>query len=62
LVSVAVFWSGLPPVLAAGGALLGWAGRNAVSGARVSRIAVVLGALALAADVLVYVGDATGIF
>ena len=32
LLTVAVFWTGLPPILAAGGILLGWAGRNADRG------------------------------
>lgn len=55
--SIAVFWTGLPPVLAAGGALLGWAGRNAERGRGLCRAALVIGALALVADVAVYVTD-----
>ena len=51
--SVAVFWSGLPPIFAAGGALLGWAAR----GRALAKAAIVIGALALAADLVVYVTD-----
>ena len=29
LLSIALFWTGLPPILAGAGALLGWAGRDA---------------------------------
>jgi hypothetical protein len=57
LLSVAVFWTGLPPVLAAGGALLGWAGRRSERGAGLCRAAIVIGALALVADVAVYLLD-----
>jgi hypothetical protein len=52
LVSVVVFWTGLPPILAAGGGLLGWAGRDAARGAGRSRAAVI-------ADVAILVGDTT---
>jgi hypothetical protein len=62
LASVAVFWSGLPPVLAAGGAFLGWAGRDTIRGAGLSRLAVAIGGLAVVADVVVYIGDATNLF
>ena len=57
LLFVPVFWSGLPPILAAGGALLGWAGRNATRGRSMCRLAVAIGCLALVADVVVYVAD-----
>ncbi len=57
LLSIVAFWSGLPPILAAGGALLGWAGRNAERGRGLCRAALVIGALALAADLAVYVSD-----
>jgi hypothetical protein len=56
LVTVAVFWSGVPPVLAMGGIVLGWAGRDARRGG-MSRAAVAVGLLALAADVAIYVQD-----
>lgn len=57
LVSIAAFWSGLPPILAAGGALLGWTGRNAERGRGFCRGALVIGVLALVADVAVYIAD-----
>jgi len=58
IVSVVAFWSGLPPVLAAGAVILGWAQRTTTRG----RIAVALGAFAFVADILVWVGDATSWF
>jgi hypothetical protein len=57
LVSIAVFWSGLPAVLAMGGIVLGWAGRNARHGSRLSIAAVAVGLFAIAADIAVYVQD-----
>lgn len=57
LLTVAAFWSGLPPILAAGGMLLGWAGRNASRGRVSCRIALAIGTVALAADVAVAIGD-----
>jgi hypothetical protein len=57
LLSVAVFWSGLPPILATGGLLLGWAGRNAGRGRGLCRAAVAIGALALAGDTVVVLAD-----
>ncbi len=57
LLTVAVFWSGLPPVFAAVGILLGWAGRNADRGRMLCRIALAIGVLALAGDVAVALGD-----
>jgi hypothetical protein len=53
VLSIAAFWSGLPPVLAAGGAVLGWAARDRTAG----RVAIALGALVLLADLVVYVAD-----
>ena len=47
LVAVLAFWAGLTPILAGGGALLGWAGRNQDRGRGMSRAAIVIGALAL---------------
>ena len=55
ILTIAVFWSGLPPVLAAGGAVLGWGARERVAG----KVAVGLGVLALVLDLLVYVTDMT---
>jgi hypothetical protein len=53
VLSITAFWSGLPPVLAAGGAVLGWAARDRTAG----RIAIALGVLVLLADLAVYVVD-----
>jgi membrane associated rhomboid family serine protease len=53
LVTVVAFWSGLPPVFAAGAALLGWTQRESGRG----KVAIALGVLALLADIAVYVGD-----
>ncbi|MEO6470346.1 MAG: hypothetical protein ABIR57_00860 [Aeromicrobium sp.] len=39
------FWVGFPQALAAGGALLGWAGINATEGRRLSQAAFVIGLL-----------------
>ena len=47
LVAVLAFWSGLTPILAGGGALLGWAGRDADRGRAMSRAAIGIGAVAL---------------
>lgn len=55
VLSIAAFWSGLPPVLAAGGAALGWAARERLAG----RLAIALAAFALVADLVVYVTDMT---
>jgi hypothetical protein len=55
LLAVAVFWSGLPVVLAAGGALLGWTARDRPLG----RAAIALAVLAIVADLAVYVADMT---
>lgn len=57
LLLVAVFWSGLPPILAAGGILLGWAGWDSPRGRGLCRAAVVIGTIALAADVAIVVAD-----
>jgi hypothetical protein len=54
LLLVPAFWSGLPPVLAAGGIVLGLAGRDARRGSGVANAAVVIGVLALIGDVAVY--------
>jgi len=58
IVSVAAFWSGLPPVLAAGAVVLGWAQRTTTRG----RVAIALGTLAVLADIVVWLGDATSWF
>jgi hypothetical protein len=48
------FWTCVPPVLAVGGALLGWAGIDAAKGRRLSQAAVVIGVLAVIANVYSY--------
>ena len=48
------FWICVPPVLAAGGALLGWAGIDADRGRRLAQAAFVIGVLAVAANVYSY--------
>lgn len=48
------FWTGVPPVLAAGGALLGWAGVSAARGRRLSQAAFVIGILGVIANVYSY--------
>lgn len=54
LLLVLAFWTGLPPILAAGGIVLGLAGRDARRGSGMANAAVVIGVLALIADVAVY--------
>lgn len=57
LLVVPAFWSGLPMVLGSAGALLGYAGRNAVQGAKGCITAAVIGALAVIGYLSTYVGD-----
>jgi hypothetical protein len=57
LLIVPAFWSGLPMVLGAAGALLGHAGRNASAGSRTSTAALVIGLLAVAGYWASYVTD-----
>lgn len=54
---VPAFWAGLPMVLGAAGALLGYAGRNATTGAKGSVTALVIGLLAVAGYWAAYVTD-----
>ena len=58
LLTVLAFWAGLTPILAGGGALLGWAGRDADRGRGMSWAAVVIGAIALVGYLAVYSTDA----
>lgn len=58
LLAVLAFWAGLTPILAGGGALLGWAGRNAERGRGMSWAAVVIGTVALVAYLVIYATDA----
>lgn len=48
------FWTGFPPALAAGGALLGWAGVAATKGRRLSRAAFAIGVLGVLFNVASY--------
>jgi uncharacterized membrane protein len=57
LLLVPVFWAGLPLVLGAGGALLGYAGKRAPRGAGWATAAYVLGLLVCIGYVAIYVGD-----
>lgn len=59
VLSIAMFWSGLPPVLAAGSVVLGLAGWNARRGAWLCRAAVVIAAFAIVGDLVVYIQDMT---
>lgn len=54
---VPAFWSGLPMVLGAAGALLGYAGRNAGAGAKGSIAALVIGLLTVIGYWAAYVTD-----
>lgn len=57
LLTVAAFWSGLTPILAGGGVLLGWAGRDADRGRRMCRASIGIGALALVGYLVIYASD-----
>ena len=57
LVAVVAFWSGLTPILAGGGALLGWAGRGADRGRATCRAAIGIGTLALVGYLVIYALD-----
>ena len=57
LLVVPVFWSGVPLVLGVGGALLGWAGRDATGGTGKNQAAVILGVLTVVAVLAIYVLD-----
>lgn len=57
LLLLPAFWSGLPLVLGAAGAVLGYAGRNASTGSRQSMAALVLGVLASIGYFAVYLLD-----
>lgn len=57
LLTVLAFWAGLTPILAGGGALLGWAGRDADRGRGMCRAAIGIGALALVGYLVIYALD-----
>ena len=48
------FWTGFPPGLAAGGALLGWAGICATKARKLSQVAFVIGVLGVVFNVVSY--------
>jgi hypothetical protein len=56
LLTVAVFWSGAPPILALAGILLGYVARQRGAG-MMATAAIAVGVLALVADVIIYIGD-----
>jgi hypothetical protein len=49
------FWTGFPPALAAGGALLGWARADETKGRKLSRVAFVVGMIGVVFNVVSYV-------
>jgi hypothetical protein len=55
--TIAIFWSGVTPVLAMGGITLGWAGRSARRGRFLCRGAIAVGIVAIVGDLVVYVQD-----
>ena len=57
LLTLPAFWTGLPLLLGAAGALVGYAGRRASSGSGVSIAALVLGALSVIGYLSIYVID-----
>lgn len=57
VLTVVAFWSGLPPVLAGGGIVLGWSSRQAGRRRWVAWTAIGLGVFALAADLVAYLPD-----
>jgi hypothetical protein len=59
LLTVAVFWSGAPPIFAFAGILLGYfARRRGETG--VASAAVIVGVIAFVADIAIYIGDQAG--
>jgi hypothetical protein len=57
LLAVGAFWAGLTPILAGGGALLGWAGTDADLGRGMCRVAIGIGVVALVAYLVIYASD-----
>jgi hypothetical protein len=55
--TVGVFWTGLPPILAVAGGLLGWSGRDAARGAALCRVALVIAVLTVIADAAITASD-----
>jgi hypothetical protein len=59
LVTVVAFWSGAPPIFAFPGILLGYFARQR-GDSGVATAAVIVGAVALVADIAIYIGDQAG--
>lgn len=60
LLTVTVFWSGAPPIFAAAGIALGYLARQAaLTRTSIATAAVVVGVLALVADLIIYITDMT---
>jgi hypothetical protein len=57
LLILPAFWSGLPMILGAAAALLGYAGRRSAAGAGRATTALVLGTLSMVGYVAFYVSD-----
>jgi hypothetical protein len=57
LLTVVIFWSGLTPVFAVAGILLGWSERNAWGARLYARAAIGLGVAALVFDVIAVLAD-----
>jgi hypothetical protein len=52
LLTVVIFWSGLPPVFAAAGIVLAWPARDGWEGRHYARAAIALGVAAIVLDVI----------
>jgi hypothetical protein len=59
LLTVAVFWSGAPPIFAFPGILLGYLARQREPSG-IATAAIVVGVLAVVADIAIYIGDQAG--
>lgn len=57
VLTIGVFWAGLPPVLAAGAVVLGLAGWDAPRRPWLCRAAVVIALFAVVGDIAIYIGD-----
>ena len=57
LVTLPAFWTGLPLVLGAAGALVGYAGRRAVKGSGLSIAAMLIGVLSVLGYLTIYIVD-----
>jgi hypothetical protein len=57
LLTLPAFWTGLPLVLGAAGALVGYAGRGAAKGSGLSIAALLIGALSVLGYLTIYIVD-----